>query len=261
MNEDLPENILRFGTRDSLKDIRYVITLDADTQLPKDKAQQLIETIAHPLNAPHVSPENTIIRGYSIIQPRVSTDFTQSKQNYFLRIFADVAGVDPYTQSISDVYQDLMREGTYHGKGIYDIQAFNRVVSGRIPEEHLLSHDLIEGAYVKTGFSSDITLFDNFPEDYLSYSNRQHRWMRGDWQIFDWLLPSVYDSKKKKVPNLLSVVDRWKIFDNLRRALTAPTILALLIAAWFLSKYPTLWTGFTLAVLFMPAVAMLFSTL
>lgn len=258
INEELPENILRFGQREALNGIRYVITLDADTQLPKDKARHMIETIAHPLNTPRISSDNKIVRGYTIIQPRVSTDFTQSKQTFFLRIFADVAGVDPYTQAISDIYQDLMREGTYHGKGIYDIRSFNRVLSGQIPEEHLLSHDLIEGAYVRTGFASDISLFDMFPEDYLSWSKRQHRWMRGDWQIADWLLPYVYNAEKKKVPNPLSLIHRWKIFDNLRRALEQPALLALLLAAWFFSASPGLWTGLAAVVLLMPAVAMLF---
>lgn len=248
------QNILLHGDPKALENIVFVITLDADTLLPKDKAKQLIETLAHPLNAIQFSENGDIKRGYTIIQPRVSTDFSQEKQNLFSRIFSDAIGVDPYTQAISDVYQDLAREGSYHGKCIYDVQAFDRILSKQFPENHLLSHDLLEGAYVRVGYTSDICLFDSFPEDYLTWSKRQHRWMRGDWQIIDWLLPWVPSGSERK-GNPLDFLNRWKIFDNLRRALLLPIILALLLCAWWISPQSGLWTLFATIVLFFPALS------
>ncbi len=233
--ETLPENILYLGDPINLKGIRYVITLDSDTQLPKNKANEMIEVITHPLNAPYLTPDGKgVLRGYSIIQPRVCTDFSHTKISLFSKIFSEPAAVDPYTQAISNVYQDLAGEGTYHGKGIYDLKAFHSVLSGCFPEGHLLSHDLLEGVYVRVGFASDICLFDLFPEDYLSWANRQHRWMRGDFQIMDWTLPRIPLSKGRYGANPLSLLNRWKIFDNLRRAFVPISLLALLLFAWTL---------------------------
>lgn len=239
-----------FGQREALRDTRFVITLDMDTQLPKGKAAQLIETIAHPLNAARLSPDKKIERGYTIIQPRVSTEIGQRNHSWFTRIFSDSVGIDPYTQASADIYMDLMQEGSYYGKCIYDLHAFDQILSGRFPEEHLLSHDLLEGAYARTAYASDIALFDTFPENYHSFSLRQHRWMRGDFQIVDWL--------SSKVPNSLSLINRWKIFDNLRRALTPPILLALLMSAWFFSAVPSLFTLLAAACLFMPVVSEIF---
>lgn len=250
------EDILYVGKREALGDIRYVITLDADTRLPKDKARQLVETLSHPLNVPRLSESGNIERGYTIIQPRVSTDLPDSMASLFTKIFSDVMGIDPYTQVISDIYQDLVLEGTYHGKGIYDLRAFDRILTGRFPKETLLSHDLLEGAYVRVGFASDISLFDSFPEDYLTWSKRLHRWIRGDWQIVGWLFPYVRDGEGKKVRNPLSLINRWKIFDNLRRACMPVAILSLLVVTWILSQAAFLWTGLATLVLFMPAISM-----
>ena len=192
MGETLPENIVYMGQADALKGIRYVITLDADTQLPKDQARALVEVLSHPLNRPYLTAnKNKLERGYTIIQPRVGTDFIHAKASWFCKIFSEPTAVDPYTQAISNVYQDLVGEGSYHGKGIYDVEAFHSILSQHFPEEHLLSHDLIEGAFVRVGFASNICLFDIHPKDYLSWVRRQHRWMRGDWQIIDWLLAKV----------------------------------------------------------------------
>jgi len=256
-----PREMLRFGEASDLDNIRFVITLDEDTLLPKDKARLLIETLSHPLNAPQLSPDHTIQRGYTIIQPRVSTALSQGRQTWFARIFSDVIGLDPYTQAISDIYQDLMREGTYHGKCIYDVQAFSKILSGRFPEEQLLSHDLLEGAYVGVGYASDIALFDQFPQDYLSWSKRQHRWMRGDWQNIDWLFRYVYDSSHHKQLNPLSAINRWKIFDNLRRALLLPALFFLLITAWLFSSHPGIWTLLTAIIIFMPSIILFIESL
>lgn len=252
------ENILLKGNPEAIKNIRYVITLDVDTQLQKDNARQLIEAIAHPLNKAYISPSGNIERGYTIIQPMVTTSSARRRRTLFSRIFSDTRGIDPYTQAISNIYQDLVREGSYHGKGIYDVNAFHNVLSNRFPEEHILSHDLIEGAYGKVGFASDILLFDLFPEDYLTWSKRQHRWMRGDWQIIDWLFSRVPNASKQRVSNSLSLINRWKIFDNLRRALMPVAIMTLLIASWIWST-SSFWTLLAFIVVFTPAITSLIS--
>ncbi len=253
--------LLRFGNPEELNHIRFVITLDEDTELPKDKARHLIATLSHPLNIPHLNADHTLRRGYTIIQPRVSTALSKARHTWFAKIFSDVVGLDPYTQAISDVYQDLMREGTYHGKCIYDVQAFNRILSDRFPEEQLLSHDLIEGALVGVGHASDVALFDQFPQDYLSWCKRQHRWIRGDWQNIGWLFPYVKDANHKIRLNPLSAVNRWKIFDNIRRALLMPALFTLLIGAWFISSQPALWTMLVGVILFIPACIVLVDSL
>lgn len=256
IGEFLEEQILKVGDAQALKDIRYVITLDADTQLPKDKAKQLIATAAHPLNTPQITASGEITRGYSIIQPRVSTGFSGIR-TLFNRLYSDIVGVDPYTLAVSDVYQDLSLEGTYHGKGLYDLRAFHNLLKERYPEEHLLSHDLIEGAYARAGFASDIVLFDQSPADYLAWSKRSHRWMRGDWQIIDWLKSRVPDATGQKKKNTLSWINRWKIFDNLRRALLPILTLAWLVFAWLFAVSPAFWTFIIVLVLLTPAICVL----
>lgn len=249
------ENILRVGQAAALKNIKYVITLDADTQLSKDRAKDLIETIAHPLNRPQISRNSrTVKRGYTIIQPLVNTILPFSNASLFSRLFSEAAGVDSYVQTVSDIYQDFFGEGTYHGKGIYDVNAFHHVLSSRFPEEHLLSHDLLEGAYVRVGFASNAVLMDLYPEDYLSWLKRQHRWMRGDWQIIDWIFPRVPTPQGQKEANPLSFINRWKIFDNLRRALMPIAMTLLLICAWIFSTHALLWTGLVVLVLFFPVI-------
>jgi cyclic beta-1,2-glucan synthetase len=224
------------GDPDHLSDVRFIITLDSDTQLPHGTARRMIETLAHPLNRPRFDTEGAIKAGsYAIIQPRVSPSLPSTNASFFSRLFSDPVGIDPYTRAISDVNQDLAGEGSYHGKGIYDVRAFSRVLSGRFPEECLLSHDLIEGAHVRVGLASDIELYDEFPQDYLSYTGRQHRWIRGDWQIAEWILPRVPHPAGRRGKNPLSWFDRWKIFDNLRRSLVPPTSLGLLMVSWLIS--------------------------
>jgi cyclic beta-1,2-glucan synthetase len=229
------DRLVYVGDPDQLANVRFVITLDSDTQLPHDTARRLIETLAHPLNRARLDGAGRVESGYTIIQPRVSPSLPSANGSPFSRLFADPIGIDPYTNAVSDVYQDLAGEGSYHGKGIYEVRAFSRVLAGRFPEAMLLSHDLIEGAHVRVGLASDIELFDEFPRDYLSYIKRHHRWVRGDWQIADWVTPWVPKSGGGRAPNPLSFFDRWKILDNLRRSLLPAASLGLLLASWLIS--------------------------
>jgi cyclic beta-1,2-glucan synthetase len=216
--------------------VRFVITLDSDTQLPLGSARRLIETLAHPLNQPRFDESGRMrAGGYTIIQPRVSPSLPSTSASLFSRLFADAVGIDPYTRAVSDVHQDLKGEGSYYGKGIYDVRAFDRALGGRFPEERLLSHDLIEGAYVRVGLASDIELYDEFPQSYGAYADRQHRWIRGDWQIAQWVSPRVPRRAGGTERNPLSAYDRWKLFDNLRRSLVSAADLALLLGSWAVS--------------------------
>ncbi|MFN2273692.1 MAG: hypothetical protein ACK2TX_02480 [Anaerolineales bacterium] len=232
-----PEDLVRVGDQNRLTDIRFVITLDSDTQLPVNSARRLIETIAHPLNTPRLDSEGRVEAGtYTIIQPRVSPSLPSASATAFSRLFTNPVGTDPYTHAVSDVYQDLTGESSYIGKGIYDPRVFQTVLGDRFPEQRLLSHDLIEGAHVRVGYASDIELFDEFPPDYLSFIQREHRWIRGDWQIMEWLFPSVPAAHGRRVRNPLSTFNRWKIFDNLRRSLVPAACVLLLGLAWFSSS-------------------------
>jgi cellobiose phosphorylase len=218
------------GSADAVSNIQFVLTLDSDTQLPRDTARRLVATLAHPLNCPHLSEDGrSVLRGYTIIQPRVSTSLPSATSSLFTRIFTDPTGMDPYTHAVSDLYQDLAGVGSYHGKGIYDLRAFHSVLTDRFPEGHLLSHDLIEGAYTRVGLASDVELLDLFPSNYGSYCDRQHRWIRGDWQIIDWLFRTVPIGGGGSEKNPLPALERWKIFDNLRRSLTPAAVLLMLI--------------------------------
>lgn len=224
--------ILQVGAEGLLADVRFVITLDSDTQLPKDTARHLIETLAHPLNQPLINEHGKIEYGYTVIQPRISTSLPSATATPFSRLFNDPIGVDPYTSVVSDVYQDLTGEGSFIGKGIYDFRAFHDLISGRFPEENLLSHDLLEGAHVRVGLASDIELFDDFPANYLTYVQRQHRWIRGDWQIAAWATPKVPDHDGNLVANPLNMFNRWKILDNLRRSLVPIGTIGMLTMSW-----------------------------
>ena len=233
--EDQP-SIVAVGDEDRLRDIRFVITLDSDTQLPRDTARRMIETLAHPLNQPRIDHGGRIAEGsYTIIQPRVSPSLPSATATRFSRIYTDPVGTDPYTKAVSNVYQDLSGEGSYIGKGIYDPRAFHRILEDTFPEERLLSHDLIEGVHVRTGLATDIELFDEFPSDYRGYSSRQHRWIRGDWQIAEWILPRVPSKDQERIPNPLGALSRWKIFDNLRRSLVPGASVAALIFTWLVT--------------------------
>ena len=226
------QSIVHVGDAKRLTDVRFVITLDSDTQLLRDTARRLVEALAHPLNCPPLAQEENP-DAYPIIQPRVTTTPLFGMDTPFRKLFTDPVGTDPYTRAVSDVYQDLAGEGSYVGKGIYDPRVFHRALSGRLPEQLILSHDLIEGAHVRVGLASDIELLDDFPADYIAYSGRQHRWTRGDWQIARWCLPKVPGPDGKLIVNPLRIFNRWKIFDNLRRSLVPAGLIAFLVASWF----------------------------
>ena len=226
--------LVQTGDASLLDNVRFIITLDADTELPRDTARRMVETLAHPLNRPWLSEDGQrVIDGYTLIQPRVSTGLPSAMTSLFSRIYTDPTGTDPYTRAVSDVYQDLAGEGSYHGKGIYDLRAFHQVLTNRFPEQTILSHDLIEGAHVRVGLATDIELYDDFPADYRSFAMRQHRWIRGDWQIADWATGRVPGSEGGKVANPLGSLSRWKVFDNLRRSMVTPALVLLLPLSWF----------------------------
>ncbi len=233
--------------------IRYVITLDADTQLPHSTARRLIETIAHPLNRVQLTAdERNRACGYTIIQPRVSITLPSATASRFSRLFTDARGTDPYCRAVSDIYQDIFAEGIYHGKAIYDVQAFHKILTKRFPEQQLLSHDLIEGAYTGVGLATDVELFEQFPYDYTSYSKREHRWIRGDWQIASWILPRVPGQQLQRERNPLTTINRWKLFDNLRRSLLSPASLAFLVFSWSVNAAPLAASALVSTVLVLP---------
>ncbi|MDP3185977.1 MAG: hypothetical protein Q8M58_11950, partial [Anaerolineales bacterium] len=223
--------------------IKYVITLDADTSLPQGSANRLVATLAHPLNhAEFAADGRSVVAGYTVLQPRVATKLTSANRSLFSQIFAGNAGFDLYSFAVSDVYQDLFGEGSYVGKGIYDVAAFERSLAGQVRENTLLSHDLFEGIYGRAALVTDIVLYEEYPWRYLVYARRLRRWIRGDWQLLPWLFPIVH-TEKGMAPNRLSTINIWKVFDNLRRSLLPPTLLALLAAGWlFLPGSPLVWT-------------------
>ncbi len=246
--------IVRTGDQHELSAIRYVITLDADTQLPRDVARRLIGTALHPLNRAKIDPRlRRVTRGYGIFQPRVSVSLPSSYQSIFAGLFSGNTGVDPYTTAVSDVYQDLFGEGSYTGKGLYDVDAFEETLAGRVPENALLSHDLFESLYARAALVTDIELLDDYPTHYDTYAKRQHRWTRGDWQIASWLFSRVPDESGRQVPNNLPLISRWKILDNLRRSLTASAMVLWLLTAWtILPGSPWLWSLFIVITMAFP---------
>ncbi|MCU1291897.1 MAG: Cyclic beta,2-glucan synthase, partial [Bryobacterales bacterium] len=237
-----------------LPTIRYVLTLDSDTQLPRGTAQRMIGAMAHPLNRPVVDPELRIVTdGYGILQPRVGISVHSATRSRLASIYSGQTGYDIYSRAVSDVYQDLYGEGIFTGKGIYDVDALREVLEHRFPRNALLSHDLIEGAYARAGLVSDIEVIDDYPSHYSAYNRRKHRWLRGDWQIVRWIFNKVPDESRKLVNNPTSLVSRWKIVDNLRRSLMEPATFFLLVAGWFfLPAGPKFWTVVTLCLLFLP---------
>jgi cyclic beta-1,2-glucan synthetase len=249
------ENFLQIGDRGILRDVRYVLTLDADTKLPHQSALRLVEAMAHPLNHPVLSPDGRSVReGYGVIQPRVVASLPSTAVSHFSSIFANAKGTDPYAQAISDLYQDLFGEGIFIGKAIYDVRVFHKVLSGRFPEQTLLSHDLIEGNYLRVGFDSTVLLFEQFPSNYQTFGDRQHRWIRGDWQIANWLLPKVPDGNSRRESNPLSPVNRWKILDNLRRSLVPPACVLVLLGSWLIMPNSVIWNIFIALAIFIPAI-------
>ena len=231
------------GDLSILPEVRYVITLDADTVLPRGTARRLIATITHPLNRAQFDPATgRVTAGYTVLQPRTQNNVTNATQSLFTQIFAGDAGIDLYTLAVSDVYQDLFGEGSYVGKGIYDVDAFMCSLAGRIPENTILSHDLFEGLHGRAGLVTDIVLFEDYPSHYLVNIRRSHRWVRGDWQLLPWLGKRV-PYQGRQVANPLPLIARWKIIDNLRRSLLSPMLLLWFVAGWtILPGAPWLWT-------------------
>ena len=250
---------VRVGDQELLRGIRYCITLDSDTRLPRDAARQLIGVIEHPLNQPRLDPElGWVVEGYGILQPRISVTMASAAGSLFARAYAGHTGVDPYTTAVSDTYQDLFEEGSFTGKGLYHVDTFAAALEGRVAENAMLSHDLFEGLFARCALVSDIELVDDFPSSVLAHARRQHRWVRGDWQILLAMLPLV-PSGRGLERNRLPLISRWKIFDNLRRSLVAPALLALLACAWtWLPGWPLGWTLAALAVLGFPLLPPLF---
>ena len=247
---------VKIGDLALLSKIRFVITLDSDTELPRGSAHRMIGALAHPLNQAIVDRDsNIVVAGYGILQPRVGISVQCTARSRLAAIFAGETGLDPYTRAISDVYQDLYGEASFAGKGIYEVDTFLRVLYGRFPRNSLLSHDLIEGAYARVGLTTDIIVIEDYPSHYSAYNRRKHRWLRGDWQILEWLTDRVPDESGSRVPNPISLVSRWKILDNLRRSLVEPATFALLVFGWFIMGRPVLWTLATICLLFVPAWA------
>ncbi len=241
--------------------LRYVITLDADTILPRETAKRLVGTMAHPLNAPRFDPaKKRVVEGHGVLQPRVSYHLFAATRSRFAALLASSAGIDPYAMAVSDAYMDLFGLGSFTGKGIYDLDAFEAANGHTFPENRILSHDLIEGNFARCGLVTDVELFDDFPPRYHAYALREHRWARGDWQLLPWLAPTV-PTANGPGPNPLPVLERWKVLDNLRRSLTPPALVLLLVVGWTVLPGPAwLWTLFALAVPALPLVQLVVGT-
>jgi hypothetical protein len=246
---------IKVGNLAVLPSVRFVITLDSDTELPRGSAQRMVGALAHPLNQAIIDPERgVVVKGYGILQPRVGISVQSTARSWLASIYSGETGFDIYSRAISDVYQDLYGEGIFVGKGIYEAQTLHRVLDRRFPRNTLLSHDLVEGAYARAGLLSDVEVIEDYPSHYSAHNRRKHRWLRGDWQIAGWLRPRVPDETGQVVPNPLSVVSQWKILDNLRRSLVEPATFLLFVLGWLvLPGRPVFWTLAVVAILFIPA--------
>ena len=256
-------SLLRGGSRDCfslivgetevLSKVQYVITLDTDTQLPRDAARQFVGTMAHPLNRPRYDEhKQRVCEGYGILQPRVGVSLPGTNKSRYARLNGSEPGIDPYTRAVSDVYQDLFSEGSFIGKGIYEVDAFERALAGRCPENRILSHDLLEGCYVRAGLLSDVQLYEENPSCYSVDVGRRHRWIRGDWQLAGWLLPRVPGPGARRQKNPLSGLSRWKLFDNLRRSLVPSALTVLLLLGWTVLSPFWLWTLAVIGIILIP---------
>jgi cyclic beta-1,2-glucan synthetase len=245
-------------------DIRYVITLDTDTRLPRDAVRRLVGKMAHPLNRPRFdAASGRVLEGYAVLQPRVAPSLPMgSEGSVFQRVFSSASGIDPYAAAVSDVYQDLFGLGSYAGKGIYDIDAFEAALAGRVPEGTLLSHDLFEGTFARAGLVSDIEVIEEFPSRYDVAAARQHRWARGDWQLLPWILGRGDAAGDDRGGGTLPLIGLWKMLDNLRRSLSAPAAVAALIAGWLLPvRAALIWDAFICATIALPAALPVFTAI
>ncbi len=235
------------------KNVRFIISLDADTRLPRGAACRLVGAMAHPLNRPRFDHNNRVIEGYGVLQPRITLSLPSERHGtVFQRVFSSHAGMDPYASAVSDVYQDLFGEGSYAGKGIYDLDAFEQALAGRVPETALLSHDLFEGLFARAGLVSDVELIEEYPSHYGVRAARQHRWVRGDWQLLPWIFSS-------RAP--ISTIGRWKMLDNLRRSLVPICTVLALVLGWLLPVSPLLWSAFILVLIALPMLIPFFDAL
>ena len=250
---------VKAGKSEILQTVRYILTLDSDTQLPRGAAARLIGVMAHPLHQPVVDPRLRIVtEGYGILQPRIGVAVQSASRSRLAAIYSGQTGFDCYTRAVSDAYQDLFDEGIFTGKGLYEVATLHAVLDHRFPRDVLLSHDLIEGAYARAGLVTDVELIDDYPSHYSAYSRRKHRWVRGDWQIAPWIRSRIPDETGRRVPNPISIVSRWKVFDNLRRSLVDPFYFLLFVAGWLvLPGGPLYWTAVSLVLLILPAVVQL----
>ena len=243
-------------------DVRYVVTLDADTRLPRDTVRRLVGKMAHPLNRPRFdAASGQVVEGYAVLQPRVAPSLPMGCEgSLFQRVFSSAGGIDPYAAAASDVYQDLFGLGSYAGKGIYDVDAFEAALADRVPEGTLLSHDLFEGTFARAGLVSDIEVVEEFPSRYDVAAARQHRWSRGDWQLLPWILGRGDAARENRGSGALPLVGLWKMLDNLRRTLSAPAGVAALVAGWLLpTTSALLWGGFICATIALPALQPVFA--
>lgn len=245
---------VKTGDLSLLDDIRYVITLDLDTQLPPGVGHRLVGTLAHPLNRAVVNPRtNSVVEGYGVLQPRVDINLKSTHRSWFAKLLSGDTGVDIYTRAVSDVYQDLFGQGIFTGKGIYEVEAFEQVLDQRFPENAVLSHDLIEGEFIRTGLVSDVEVVDDYPSHYRAFSRRKHRWIRGDWQITFGLSRFIPNATGQFLPNPLNHMSRWKIIDNLRRSVTDCATLFVLLYGWLvLPEAAWRWTIAAVAILLFP---------
>lgn len=235
--------------------IKYVITLDSDTLLPRDTAHKLVATMAHPLNKPEYDPvRQRVVRGYGILQPGLAEEMPLNGQGRYAAMRSSVPGNNPYSMMSSDIYQDLFEEGSFVGKGIYDIDIFVRATTNTCPENLILSHDLLEGCYARSGLLSEVLLYEQYPNNYLSDVARRTRWIRGDWQLLNWLKLRVRKADGTRDKNPLSALSRWKLFDNLRRSLVAPSLMGLLFSALLWVPNPFYWLGVLTLVWLLPAM-------
>ncbi|WP_246120728.1 glycoside hydrolase family 94 protein [Chitinolyticbacter meiyuanensis] len=247
------------GQTAPLAGVKYVITLDTDTLLPRDAARQMVGAMSHPLNRPvYDAARQRVVGGYGILQPRVATTLSNAQRSHYAALYGGDAGIDPYTRAVSDVYQDVFSEGSFIGKGIYDVDAFEQALSERFPPNHVLSHDLLEGCYARSGLLSDVQVYEDHPTRYDNDVVRRYRWIRGDWQLTGWLLSRVPGQRTadgtRSNRNPLSVLSQWKLFDNLRRSLVPIALLPLWIAGWLLLAAPWQWTLLLVGLLLLPVV-------
>jgi cellobiose phosphorylase len=248
------------GATDILSSVKYVITLDTDTLLPRDAARQFIGAMAHPLNTPRFdepgkdTSREVVTSGHGILQPRVSASLPGTNRSRYARLYAEQPGVDQYTRAVSDVYQDVFDEGSFIGKGIYDVDAVERALKGRFPANRILSHDLLEGCYARAGFLSDVQLFEAFPARYGADVARRRRWIRGDWQLVGWLRRHVKGPDGSREANPLSLLSQWKLLDNLRRSLVPAALVSLLLLGWSVLSPAWFWTTAVGALLLLPFV-------